>query len=638
VKKFAQLVPVNRTAKSSASLQYLQQRQTMQKKRNTLLVGTAVLSAAIALSALSFNVKAAEPVHGLAISGDVKYPADFTHFDYVNPDAPKGGKMTQASIGTYDNLNPFVLKGVSAAGSGSIYDTLTVQANDEPFSEYGLVAETIEVPEDKRWVSFNLRKEARWHDGVALTAEDVVFSFDKIKNEGHPFYKSYYGKVAQAEAIDSHTVKFSFTEGNNAELPMIMGQMPILPKHFWEDKEFGASITEPLLGSGPYKFGTIDVGRSVSYELVEDYWGKDLPVNKGRDNFALMKYDYYKDGTVALEALKAGDVDFRQENISKNWATAYDIPALEEGRLVKELITDNNTQPMQGFIMNIRKPMFQDIRVREAIGLAFDFEWMNKNLFYGAYTRTNSYFQNSVFQAKGLPEGDELAILDKYRDQLRPEVFDSEFTLPQTDGSGNLRKQYREALVLLREAGWNIKDGKLTNTETGEVMAPEFLIVSPSMQRIGLALKKTLERLGIELNVRLVDSAQYQKRIEERDFDMAVLSWGQSQSPGNEQYDYWGSQSANEPGSRNYVGIAHPVIDELIDQLVSAPNRESLVPLVKAMDRVLLHEHYVIPQWHIPSYRVAYWNKFARPETKPTFSLGLDTWWVDPDKEAALEK
>lgn len=638
MKKIAQLVPVNRAAARKASLHLAQQRQALQKKRNALLVGASVLSAAIALTALSFDAKAAEPAHGVAISGDLKYPADFTHFDYANPDAPKGGQMTLATTGTYDNLNPFVLKGVSVAGAGRIYDTLTVQARDEPFSEYGLIAESIEIPEDKRWVTFNLRKEARWHDGVALTADDVVFSFDKIKNEGHPFYKSYYGKVAQAEALDSHSVKFSFTEGNNAELPMIMGQLAILPKHFWEDKEFGASITEPLLGSGPYKFGNIDVGRSVTYELVEDYWAKDLPVNKGRDNFAIVKYDYYKDGTVALEALKAGDVDFRQENVAKNWATAYDVPALEEGRLIKELIADNNTQPMQGFLLNLRKPMFQDIRVRKAFGLAFDFEWMNKNLFYGAYSRTNSYFQNSEFQAKGLPEGEELAILEKYRDQLRPEVFDTEFTLPGTDGSGNLRKQYREAIVLLREAGWGIKNGKLTNQETGEVMAPEFLIVSPSMERVGLAYKKTLERLGIELKVRLVDSAQYQKRIEERDFDMVTLGWRQSQSPGNEQYDYWGSASAGENGSRNYAGISHPVIDELIDQLVSAPSRDALVPLVKAMDRVLLHEHYLVPQWHIPSYRVAYWNKFSRPETKPTFALGIDTWWVDPDKEAALEK
>ncbi len=638
MKKFAQSNPSHRARTRSASLHTMHELQGTRKNQRTLWFGTALLSVAVAITAWSLDATAAEPVHGVAISGEIKYPADFTHFDYVNPDAPKGGQITLATTGTYDNLNPFVLKGVSVAGAGRIYDTLTTQADDEPFSEYGLIAETIEIPDDKRWVIFNLRKEARWQDNVALTADDVVFSFDKIKNEGHPFYKSYYGKVVQAEALDSHTVKFSFSEGNNAELPMIMGQLAILPKHFWEDKEFGASITEPLLGSGPYKFGKIDVGRSVTYELVEDYWGKDLPVNKGRDNFAVVKYDYYKDGTVALEALKAGDVDFRQENISKNWATAYDSPALDEGRLVKELIADNNTQPMQGFLMNLRKPMFQDIRVRKAIGLAFDFEWMNKNLFYGAYTRTSSYFQSSEFQAKGLPEGEELAILEKYRDQLLPEVFDTEFTLPKTDGSGNLRKQYREALVLLREAGWSIKNGKLTHNETGEVMAPEFLIVSPSMERIGLSLKKTLERLGIELKVRLVDSAQYQKRIEERDFDMVTLGWGQSQSPGNEQYDYFGSKSAEEIGSRNYAGISHPVIDELIDQLVSAPSREALVPIVKAMDRVLLHNHYLVPQWHIPAYRVAYWNKFDKPDVKPTYSLGLDTWWVDPEKEAALVK
>jgi len=448
-----------------------------------------VFSAAIAFTSLSFNAQAAEPAHGVAINGDLKYPENFTHFDYVNPDAPKGGQITQSRLGTYTNLNPFVLKGVAAVGAGSIYDTLTVQAADEPFSEYGLIAESIEVPDDKRWVIFRLRSEARWHDGVALTADDVVFSFNIIKNEGHPFYKSYYGKVSEAEALDSHTVKFSFAEGNNAELPMIMGQLTILPKHFWEDREFGSTTTDALLGSGPYRFGTIDEGRSISYELVEDYWGKDLAVNKGRNNFGVMKYDYYKDGTVALEALKAGNVDLREENISKNWATGYDVPALDDGRLKKEMFEDENTQPMQGFIMNLRKPMFSDIRVRKAMGLAFDFEWMNKNLFYGAYTRTSSYFQGSEFQATGLPEGDELALLEKYRDQLKPEIFDTEFALPKTDGSGNLRKQYREALTLLREAGWAIKNGKLTHAETGEVMAPEFLVTSPSFERIGLSYR-----------------------------------------------------------------------------------------------------------------------------------------------------
>jgi len=621
-----------------ASIALSKSKLSDQQKRRTLWVSAAVVATAVALTALSFNAKAADAVHGVAISGDLKYPADFPHFDYVNPDAPKGGKVTQSTTGTYDSLNAFILKGSPVVGTGLIYDTLTEQSLDEPFSEYGVIAESVEIPDDKRWVIFNLRKEARWHDGVALTADDVVFSFDIIKSEGHPFYKSYYGKVSTAEALDSHKVKFSFSEGNNAELPMIMGQLVILPKHFWEGREFGKSSLDPLLGSGPYKFGKIDAGRSITYELVDDYWGKDLPVNKGRHNFAEIKYDYYKDATVALEAMKAGNIDFRQENISKNWATAYESPALEDGRLVKELIEDNNTQPMQGFILNNRRAPLDDIRVRRALGLAFDFEWMNKNLFYGAYTRTKSYFQNSIFQATGLPEGAELEILEPYRDQLRPEVFDTEFTVPQTDGSGNLRKQYREALVLLRDAGWSIKNGKLTNGETGKVMEFEFMIASPSSERIGLAYKKTLERLGIELKVRQVDSAQYQKRIEERDFDMILTGWAQSQSPGNEQYDYWGTDSASEPGSRNYAGISDPVIDELIDKLVSVPDRESLIPLVKALDRVLLHNHYVVPTWHIPYYRVAYWNKFDRPETKPTFSLGFDTWWIDPEKEAALDQ
>ena len=349
----------------------------------------AALATLLAGALLAAGHAAAEPSHGLSIFGDLKYPPDFEHFDYASPDAVKGGSVTLAAIGSYDNLNPFILKGQAATGAGSIYDTLTVNALDEPFSVYGLLAESIETPEDKRWVEFGLRREARWHDGVALTAEDVVWTFDTIKEKGHPFYKSYYGAVAKAEALDPHTVRFWFSEGNNAELPLIMGQMSVMPKHFWEDREFDETTLEPLLGSGPYRFGKIDPGRSVSYERVEDYWGRELPVNVGRDNFDTLRHDYYRDGTVALEALKSGDIDFRRENISKSWATAYDFPALTEGRVVKEELPDNSTQTMQAFVMNLRKPKFQDRRVREALAWSFDFEWMNENLFYGATPTTH---------------------------------------------------------------------------------------------------------------------------------------------------------------------------------------------------------------------------------------------------------
>jgi len=582
---------------------------------------------------------AAEPSHGLSVFDDLKYGPDFEHFDYASPDAVKGGSVTLAAIGSFDNLNPFILKGQAAAGAGSIYDTLTVNSLDEPFSVYGQLAESIETPDDKRWVTFRLRREARWHDGVALTADDVVWTFDTIKAEGHPFYKSYYGAVAKAEALDPHTVKFSFSEGNNAELPLIMGQLSILPKHYWEGREFDATTLEPPLGSGPYRIAKVDAGRSISYELVEDYWGRNLPVNVGRDNFGTIRHDYYRDGTVALEALKAGDIDFRRENIAKSWATAYDFPAIAEGRFVKEELPDNSLQTMQGFVMNLRKAKFQDQRVRQALNWTFDFEWMNENLFHGAYERTRSYFQNSAeMQSTGLPEGRELEILEELRGQVPDTVFTEEYTLPTTDGSGRMRQNFREAIRLFAEAGWKVRDGKLTHADGGEVFDIEMMFASPSFERIGLAWAKSLERVGITAKVRTVDSAQYEKRVEDFDFDVVVGAWRQSQSPGNEQIDYWGSATADEPGARNLMGISDPAIDAIIDLIIAADTREEQTSAARALDRVLLHHDFLIPQWFGPSYRVAYANKFERPTTMPDNSLGFEFWWIDPDKEAKLAK
>lgn len=608
---------------------------TLRQTCGVMLLAGAVTSISIALP---LSAQAAEAAHGHSKYGELKYGPDFEHFEYASPDAIKGGTMVQATRGSYDNLNPFILKGVPAIGSTRIYDTLTVSSLDEPFAQYGLLAESIEEADDKRWVIFRLRQSARWHDGVALTADDVVWTFDTIKEKGHPAYKNYYSAVAKAEALDSHTVKFSFSEGNNPELPLIIGQLQILPKHYWEDKEFEKTTLEPPLGSGPYRFGDIDAGRSVSYERVDDYWAKDLPVKVGFHNFDKIRYDYYRDATVMLEALKSGDIDYRSENISKNWKTAYDFPAVNDGRVIKEEIDDKSTQPMQAFVMNSRRDKFSDMRVRRALGYAFDFEWLNKNIFYDAYQRTTSYFQNSEFMATGLPEGDELALLEQYKGKVPDSVFNEEFTLPVTDGTGNLRRQYREAIKLFKEAGWEIKDQKLTNTSTGEVMDIELLLVSPSLEKIGLAFKKSLERLGVNLSVRIVDSAQYQKRVEEFDFDMLVLGWSQSSSPGNEQINYWGSSAANEPGSANYVGIDDPVIDDLIKLIIEADDRPALVAATKALDRVLLHNHFVIPQYFAPIYRIAYWNKFDRPEVIPYKALTTETWWVNPEKAAALEK
>jgi len=591
----------------------------------------------IALFALSAIASAESTVsHGLSVFGDLKYPADFTHFDYANPDAPKGGSVRLSALGSFDSLNPWILKGLAGRGLGGLYDSLTLGSQDEPFSEYGLIAESIEYPEDKRWVIFNMRTGARWHDGVALTAADVVWTFDTLMAKGHPFYRSFYSSVAKAEALDTHRVKFHFSEGNNAELPMIVGQMSILPKHYYETQEFDKSTMEPPLGSGPYKIKNVDAGRSITYELVEDYWAKDLPVRKGTENIAILRYDYYRDLTVALEALKAGDVDFRLEYISKNWKTAYDFPALNEGRVIKENLPDGSIQPMQAFVFNLRKPKYSDKRVREAIGYAFDFEWMNKNLFFDAYQRNTSFFQNSDMASSGLPTGDELALLEQYRDQLAPEIFTKEFSLPKTDGRGNPRRNYREALRLLKEAGWNIKDGKLTNDENGEVFTMEFITRQPSTEKLALTFKKSLERIGIDMKVRVIDTAQYEKLLETFDFDVTTSVIAQSLSPGNEQRSMWSSAAADEPGSRNYAGIKNPVVDELIERIIKAPSRAAQVAASRAMDRVLLNEHYTIPQYFNSTYRIAYWNKFSRPDIQPANTMGFNTWWIDPEKETAL--
>ncbi|MBX2838498.1 MAG: extracellular solute-binding protein [Gammaproteobacteria bacterium] len=595
----------------------------------------------LAVSPLVFSPSistAAEASHGLALHGDIKYGPDFTHFEYVNPDAPKGGSVTRGVRGTFDNTNPFILKGLPAAGSTSIYDTLTVNSMDEPFAVYGLLAESIEVPDDKRWVTYRMRKEARWHDGVALTADDVVWTFDTIMKDGHPAYKSYFGAIAKAEKLDSHTVKFSFSEGNNSELPLITGQLPILPKHFWENRDFTKTTLDPLLGSGAYKMNQIDAGRSISYERVDDYWARNLPVNVGHDNFDSLKYEYYRDTNVIHEAFKSGDVDFVAENNSKRWATAYDFPAVTDGRVVKDEIPDASVQQMQGFIFNTRKEKFQDVRVREALGFAFDFEWINKNLFYGAYQRTTSYFQNSEFQATGLPEGEELELLERFKGQIPESVFTKEFTVPQTDGSGNLRTQYRSALKLLREAGWVVKDGKLTHQDTGEVFQVELLYVSTTIEKLALTYKKALERLGIDMQARLVDSSQYQERVDNFDYDMIVSGWAQSRSPGNEQKEYWSTAAADTTGSRNLAGIKSPAIDELIAEIIKAPSRERLVTTTKALDRVLLHSHYLVPHYFVPIYRTAYWNKFERPEIVPQNLMGFNTWWINVDKEQALNQ
>jgi microcin C transport system substrate-binding protein len=578
---------------------------------------------------------APKPAHGLSMYGDLKYPPNFKHLDYVNPDAPKGGTVKLAGFGTFDNLNPFILRGVAAAAMSDTFDTLLADTADEPFSEYGLIAESVEVPEDRSWVIFNLRPEAKFQDGTPITADDVVFSLEILKAKGHPQLRFYYQAVTKAEALGSRRVKFTFVEGENRELPLIVGQLPIMSKAYWQGRDFEKTTLEPPLGSGPYKVESVDPGRSITLKRDESYWGKDLPINVGRHNFDRVRTDYYKDTTVALEAFKAGQYDWRLENSAKNWATGYDTPALRQGLIVKEEIPNQRPTGMQAYAFNIRRPIFADPKVREALAYAFDFEWTNRTLFYGSYTRTESYFSNSELASHGLPQGDELALLDKYRAKLPPEVFTEEYRAPTTDGSGNIRPNLLKALDLLGQAGWHVDKDKLVNA-AGEPMRFEVLLYDPAFERVTLPFARNLKRIGIEANVRTVDVSQYQNRMDNRDFDMIVMSWGQSLSPGNEQRDFWSSAAADAPGTRNVVGIKNPVVDALVDSLISAPTREALVTRTRALDRTLLWGYYVIPQWHLTSDRVASWAKLSRPAVTPTRGVQFDAWWIDPQKERTV--
>jgi len=575
--------------------------------------------------------------YGIAMHGDLKYPKDFAHFDYADPKAIKGGRVVQSVVGTFDSFNPFIIKGNPAAGVDLIYDTLTQASADEPFSQYGLLAETIETPPDRSWVRFTLREEARWHDGKPVTADDVIWSFNTFLTRGAPFFRFYYANVKDVVKEGERTVKFVFKPGENRELPLILGQLVVLPSHWWKDRDFEATSLEPPLGSGPYQVGAFEAGRYVSYERVADYWGKDLPVNVGRHNFGEERFDYYRDATVAIEAFKGGEYDFRLENNSKVWATGYDLPEIAKGQIVKESIPNSRPVGMQAFVYNIRRPIFRDPLVRQALAYAFDFEWSNKTLFYDQYTRTRSYFDNSDLAATGLPSKAELALLEPFRDQVPEQVFTEAYQPPTTDGSGNLRANLKQAVGLLKQAGYAVKDGVMTGPD-GEKLAFEILLVQPAFERIVLPFKKNLEKIGVQATVRTVDTSQYRQRSDDFDFDMMVGSFGQSESPGNEQRDFWGSEAANRPGSRNVIGIQDPVIDALVESLIAAPDRESLVTRTHALDRVLQWNHFVIPQWHIASDRIIYWNRFGRPATTPSRGVQFDTWWVDPDKAEALAK
>jgi microcin C transport system substrate-binding protein len=604
------------------------------------LVATLVLAASLVL-ALSSTPGQAEPRQGLSLFGDLKYPANFQHFDYVNPDAPKGGAVKLAATGTFNTFNAFQLVGDKPAGEGQIFDTLMTPSYDEPSSEYGLVAQTVEVAPDRSWVIYTLRPEARFQDGSKITPEDVIWTFDTLKAKGHPRYRLYYADVLKAEKVGDNAVKFTFSSGDNRELPSIVGEMPVLSKAYWSKFDFSKPLQDPPLGSGPYKIASFDMGRSITYQRDPNYWAKDLPVNRGRFNFGTIRYDYYRDPSIALEAFKAGQYDIRVENVAKNWAVGYDSPALSAGLIKKEQIPNQLPQGMQGFGFNTRKPLFQDPRVRDALTYLFDFEWTNKNLFYGAYTRSRSYFSNSELAATGTPSPDELKLLDPFKGQIPDEVFTKEYDPPKTDGSGDIRANLRAALKLLGDAGWSVKDGKLVNAQ-GQAFQFEFLLSQDQadFQRVVLPFGQNLKRIGIAMSVRSVDPAQYENRMKSFDYDMTVIGIGESLSPGNEQREYWTSAAADDDGSQNYMGVKSKAVDALVGDVINAPDRKSLVTATHALDRVLSWGHYMIPNWYLSYSRVASWDKFARPKVSPPYPPGgvaLDTWWLEQQRAQDVE-
>ncbi|MBN67269.1 MAG: hypothetical protein CMM94_06870 [Rickettsiales bacterium] len=570
----------------------------------------------------------AAPKHGITLFGELKYPPYFRHFDYVNPHAPHGGSLRMSYTAAFDSLNPFILKGVPAPGMGKVFESLMVQSLDEPQSFYGLVAESIEVADDNSYVDFIIRDKARWHDGKPITSHDVAFSFNTLKQDGHPSYRIMYAQIDRVEKVGIREVRFYFSDPSNRELATIIAGLPVLPRHYYETHPFNQTTLQPPLGSGPYRVANVDQGRSITFERVEDYWGKQLPVNRGQNNFDIIRYDVFRDETVSVEAIKSGQYDFREEYIARNWATAYNIPAVERGELIKEKIPHKIPRGMQAFIFNTRKDKFSDRRVREAIGMTMDFQWMNRVLFYDAYDRSYSFFQNTDFMATGLPSGAELSLLNQNRDALPEALFTEPFVLPETDGSGYSRDILLEAQALLNDAGWVMQDGKRVNAETGEPLIVEFMMRQRTFQRVVGMMQKNLARLGIDSSFRYVDDSQYQKRIDKRDFDIVSIWWNRGiHFPGNEQISFWHSSQADVVGGQNVAGVKNPVIDDLLAELTASKDYDHLKASATALDRVLLWQHYVIPHWHLSAWRVLHWDKFGMPEVRPAYGLPLDAWW-----------
>ena len=566
--------------------------------------------------------------HAISVFDEIKYDKNFKYFNYVNPNAPKGGTIRLAERGTFDSLNQFILKGVPAVGLDSIYESLLVTSLDEPLTAYGLLAKTIEIAPDKSSIIFYMHENAKWHDNMPITANDVKWTFNTILEKGHPSYKSYYSDIKSIDIINQYTIKFTFKNTKNRELPIIIGQMKILPKHFWIDKDFNSSGFLVPLGSGPYSIKNVNAGKNIIYQRIKDHWAKNLSVYIGQNNFNIIQYDYYRDSNVMIEALKAKEYDFRSENISKEWATAYN-DLKNNVSFTKEEIDHELPQGMQAFIYNTRNEIFKNIHIRKALSLAFDFEWTNKTLFYGQYIRSTSYFSNSGLASSGLPSDEELIILEKYKENIPSEVFSNIYSPGVTNGSGNNRNNLRKAIKILKNANYTLENKVLKNPEGKEIKF-EILLVSPAFERIVAPFIKNMSKLGVKASIRIVDTAQYKNRLDNYEFDMVVMARGQSLNPGNEQRNYWSSQSADIKGSANWIGIKNKTVDELIELIIQASNRKKLTIYTKALDRILLNNHYVIPHWHIKKWRLAYWNKLKRPSNIPKYNLGFpETWWYN---------
>jgi len=601
-----------------------------------MMRGFATALAGMVLATTAAWADGAKPSHGISVFGDLKYPSGFQHFDYVNPNAPKGGEITVWGLDTFETLNPFILKGRKEEWNGLIFDTLMARAADEPDALYALVASTAEIAADRSWVAFTIDPRARFHDGSKITADDVVFTFDILVKQGHPRFRINFRDVAKAEALDPGKVRFVFKPGFHRDLPTMLAGLPVLSKAYYAAVPFDKTTFVAPLSSGPYRVAKAEPGRTIVYQRVADYWARDLAVNRGRFNFDRIRVDYYRDRDIAFQAFFSGQYDFREEFTSRSWATQYDKPPVEKGLIVRETLPDETPSGVQAFFFNLRRTKFKDPRVREALDLAFDYEWTNKNLFYSQYERTNSMFENSELAAHATPSKAELALLEPLRGQVPPEVFERAYVAPKSNGSGKIRRRLRSAAQAFRQAGYTVKDGVLTAAD-GTPFAIEFLLFESSFNRVINPYIRNLERLGVRGSIRVVDAANFKYRTDHSDFDIIVRRFVQPLTPGIEQRNYFGSANADIAGTFNVGGVKDPAVDALVEGVTQARTRAELVTAVRALDRVLMWNRFVIPQWYKGSHNVAYWNKFDRPRIKPRYARGvIDTWWFNPKKAQLL--